>query len=60
MRALIAISALEFFVDSQWAAEVIAGAETSAASYCNDDDDPGADHLPSFQIVHHDVVFDQF
>lgn len=51
---------LEFFVDSQFAAEVIAGGATSAASHCNDEDDPGADQIPSLQIVHHDVVLDQF
>lgn len=50
---------LEFFVDTQFAATVIAGGQTSAASYCNDEEDPGADQIPSFQIVHHDVALDQ-
>lgn len=51
--------ALEFSVDDLFAAEVIAGGQTSAASYCNDEDDPGADQVPQFQIVHSDVVLDQ-
>ena len=50
---------LEFSVDDLFAAEVIAGGLTSAASYCNDADDRGADQMPQVQIVHSDVVLDQ-
>jgi hypothetical protein len=50
---------LDFFIDSTYAAEILAGGRTSAASACNDADDPGTDLIPSSQITHHDIVLDQ-